>query len=71
MYLVFLFAVIVVLLNLLIAQMSSTYEKVLEDVEGNFALARARIISRLQKGRKLFCKGKVRNYYALSLLFLQ
>ena len=63
MYLVFLFAVIVVLLNLLIAQMSSTYENLLEEEESNFALARARIISRLEKGRKLFCMGKVRGCY--------
>ena len=55
-YLTFLFAVIVVLLNLLIAQMSDTYAKVQEDVEGTFAIARARIIARLQKGKRLFCK---------------
>ena len=55
MYLAFLFSVIVVLLNLLIAQMSDTYTKVQEDVEGTFAIARARIISRLQKGKWLFC----------------
>ena len=60
MYLAFLFAVIVVLLNLLIAQMSSTYDRIQEDVEGTFAIARARIISRLQKGKWLFCK-EVRN----------
>jgi len=60
MYLVFLFTVIVVLLNLLIAQMSDTYTKVQEDVEGTFAIARARIIARLQKGKRLFCRGKVR-----------
>ena len=63
MYLAFLFTVIVVLLNLLIAQMSATYEKVQDDVEGNFALARARIIARLQKGKRLFCVGKVRHKY--------
>ena len=50
MYLTFLFGVIVVLLNLLIAQMSDTYTKIQEDAEGNFALARARVIARLQKG---------------------
>ena len=55
-YLTFLFAVIVVLLNLLIAQMSDTYAKVQEDVEGTFAIARARIIARLQKGKWLLCK---------------
>ena len=54
------FVVIVILLNLLIAQMSDTYAKVQEDVEGNFAIARARIIARLQKGKWLLCK-EVRN----------
>ena len=62
MYLVFLFTVIVVLLNLLIAQMSDTYNKIQEDVEGTFAIARARIIARLQKGKRLFCRGKVRKW---------
>ena len=56
MYLTFLFAVMVVLLNLLIAQMSDTYTKVQEDVEGTFAIARARIIARLQRGKWLLCK---------------
>ena len=55
-YLAFLFAVIVVLLNLLIAQMSDTYAKTREDVEGHFALARARIIARLQRRKWLLCK---------------
>ena len=64
MYLVFLFTVIVVLLNLLIAQMSDTYNKIQGDVEGTFAIARARIIARLQKGKRLLCRGKVRNRYS-------
>ena len=61
-YLAFLFTVIVVLLNLLIAQMSDTYTKIIEDVEGHFALARARIIARLQRRKWLLCKevGKTR-----------
>ena len=67
MYLVFLFAVIVVLLNLLIAQMSDTYAKVQEDVEGTFAIARARIIARLQKGKWLFCK-EVRSWCGVRAL---
>ena len=50
MYLLFLFIVIVILLNLLIAQMSDSYTKVQEDVEGTFAMARARVVARLQKG---------------------
>ena len=64
MFLVFLFTVVVVLLNLLIAQMSDTYTKIQEDADGTFAIARARIIARLQKTKGMFCKGKVRNYCA-------
>ena len=52
---------IVVLLNLLIAQMSDTYAKTREDVEGHFALARARIIARLQRRKWLLCKEVRRN----------
>ena len=65
MYLTFLFGVVVVLLNLLIAQMSDTYTKIQEDVEGTFAIARARIIARLQKGKWLFCK-EVRSWCCTS-----
>ena len=65
MYMTFLFGVIVVLLNLLIAQMSDTYTKIQEDVEGTFAIARARIIARLQKGKWLFCK-EVRSWCCMG-----
>ena len=63
MYLAFLIGVIVVLLNVLIAQMSNTYNEIQKNVEGIFAIARARIISRLQKERCIWplCRGKVRN----------
>ena len=61
MYLAFLIGVIVVLLNVLIAQMSNTYSKIQKNAEGTFAIARARIISRLQKERWPLCRGKVRN----------
>ena len=58
---------IVVLLNLLIAQMSDTYTKIQEDVEGTFAVARARKISRLQQKKKwLLCK-EVRIWSFMSL----
>ena len=53
-YLPFLFTVIVVLLNLLIAQMSDTYRKVQQDVESTFALERARIIAKALK-RNILC----------------
>ena len=49
MYLPFLFAVIVVLLNLLIAQMSDTYGRIQGDVESTFAIERARIIAKALK----------------------
>ena len=60
MYLAFLIAVLVVLLNVLIAQMSNTYNEIEKNVDGAFAIARARIISRLQKERWPICKGKVK-----------
>ena len=50
-YLLFLFTVIIVLLNILIAQVNDTYSKVQLDVEGTFAMARARIVARFMKGK--------------------
>ena len=50
-YLLFLFIVIIVLLNILIAQVNNTYSKMQQDVEGTFAMARARIVARFMKGR--------------------
>lgn len=54
-YLVFLFVVIVVLLNLLIAQMSNTYSNIQDEAEATYAVARARILSRLEKTRIFGC----------------
>lgn len=45
---VFLFVVAVILLNLLIAQFSKSYEEVTERARVSVALDRARILSRLQ-----------------------
>ena len=45
---------IIVLLNILIAQMSDSYSKAHEDVEGTFAMARARIVARFLKGNVLW-----------------
>lgn len=59
MYLVFLFMVIVVLLNLLIAQMSSTYCNIQDEAEGTYAVARARMLARLENYDPLFNCGKV------------
>ena len=60
-YLVFLFVVIVVLLNLLIAQMSNTYATIQDEAEGTYAVARARILARLEKSRFFGC-GQVGTY---------
>ena len=67
MYLAFLIAVLVVLLNVLIAQMSNTYNEIQINVNGAFAIARARIIARLQKERWPICKGKVRKYTVIHV----
>ena len=58
-YLVFLFVVIVVLLNLLIAQMSNTYSRVQDEAEGTYAVAKARILSRLERYHPIFSCCKV------------
>ena len=50
-YLLFLFTVVIVLVNILIAQVNDSYSKVKQDVEGTFAVARARIVARFMKGR--------------------
>lgn len=47
-YLVFLFLVIVVLLNLLIAQMSDTYSSVQQDAQRSLAINRAWIVARVE-----------------------
>lgn len=64
-YLVFLFVIIVVLLNLLIAQMSNTYSNVQEEAESTYAVAKAVILSRLEKYDSIFncCKVRAHNYY--------
>ena len=67
MYLAFLIAVLVVLLNVLIAQMSNTYNEIQINVNGAFAIARARIIARLQKERWPLCRGKVREDIVMLL----
>ncbi len=47
-YLLFLFLVIVVLLNLLIAQMSDTYGSVQQDAQRSLAINRAWIVARVE-----------------------
>ena len=49
MYMTFLFTVIVVLLNVLIAQMSDTYSKLQENNDGTFNIIRSRHISEIQR----------------------
>ena len=63
MYMAFLFTVIVVLLNVLIAQMSDTYSKLQENNDGAFNLIRASYISNMQKTASNSFSGKeeVRN----------
>ena len=61
MYMIFLFTVIVVLLNVLIAQMSHTYSKLQVNNDGTFNIIRAREISELQKLAPNPFRGKVRN----------
>ena len=53
---------IVVLLNVLIAQMSYTYSKLQENNDGTFNIIRARSISSMQKVWPIPIHGKVRNY---------
>ena len=47
-YIVFLFLVVVVLLNLLIAQMSDTYGSVQQDAQRSLAINRAWIVARVE-----------------------
>ena len=47
-YIIFLFLVIVVLLNLLIAQMSDTYGSVQQDAQRSLAINRALIVARVE-----------------------
>ena len=47
-YAIFLFLVIVVLLNLLIAQMSDTYGSVQQDAQRSLAINRALIVARVE-----------------------
>ena len=61
MYMAFLFTVIVVLLNVLIAQMSHTYRKLQESIDGTFNIIRATGISEVQKLAPIPFRWTVRN----------
>ena len=61
MYMAFLFTVIVVLLNVLIAQMSHTYSKLQENNDGAFNIIRAGQISEVQMFPAISFSWKVRN----------
>ena len=52
-YLLFLFLTIVVLLNLLIAQMSDTYSSVQQDAQRSLAINRAWIVARVEHNSML------------------
>ena len=58
----FLFLVIVVLLNLLIAQMSDTYGSVQQDAQRSLTLNRAYIVARVEHNSLL---ARVRRLYAV------
>ena len=57
-YSVFLFIVVIILLNVLIAQMSDTYSKVLSTAEYVYLFYRCRYIARLEKHRKYFDRNR-------------
>ena len=63
-YLTFLFLVIVVLLNLLIAQMSDTYGSVQQDAQRSLAISRAWIVARVEHNSFL-ARVSGGNMYAL------
>ena len=52
-YLVFLFIVVVILLNMLIAAMADTYSNVQSDAQRDLALARAWIVARVEHNSML------------------
>ena len=52
-YLVFLFIVVVILLNMLIAAMAATYSNVQSDTQRDLALARAWIVARVEHNSML------------------
>ena len=55
-YVLFLFVTVVILLNVLIAQMSDTYTKVLSTAEGVYLYYRCRYIAKLENRRHRFKK---------------
>ena len=52
-YLIFLFVVVVILLNMLIAAMADTYSNVHSDAQQELALARAWIVARVEHNNML------------------
>ena len=77
-YIIFLFLVIVVLLNLLIAQMSDTYGSVQQDAQRSLAINRALIVARVEHNSLLarvsleLSRGFIHNCicYGLILFYL-
>ena len=68
MYLLFLFTVNVILLNMLIAQMSDTYTSFKEDAHTALSISRAWIISRLEHFA-LFSKASIGYMYVRASLY--
>ena len=67
-YIVFLFLVIIVLLNLLIAQMSDTYANVQLDAQRSLFISWARIVARVEQSSLFASALIVRFLIASSLL---
>ena len=64
-YLVFLFVVVVILLNMLIAAMADTYSNVQSDAQRELALARAWIVARVEHNNMLRIVRHAPTHYIL------
>lgn len=53
----FLFTICIVLLNILIAQVSDTYQNVQQDAQREFEVNRASIVTRVEINSPCFCNG--------------
>ena len=65
-YLVFLFVVVVILLNVLIAAMSDTYSNVQSEAQRDLALARAWIVARVEHNNMLRIVRHAPTHYILT-----
>ena len=65
-YLIFLFVVVVILLNLLIAAMSDTYSNVQSEAQRDLALARAWVVARVEHNNMLRIVRHALTHYILA-----